>query len=104
MEISRRPFFPVVGAFTLNCCFYHIFYYFHLLPAPRSVELSSLTPVSVPGGASGAKRETAGFEPWICLEGCALVARTDQQLLVPTIDVVEVGFLGPRGVREDGFS
>jgi len=53
--------------------------------------------------ASGAKRETAGFEPWICLEGCTLVARTDQQLLVPTIDVVEVVFfLGSRG--EDGFS
>lgn len=34
-------------------------------------------------------RSSAGFEPWICLEGCTLVARTDQQLLVPTIDVVE---------------
>ena len=105
MEISRRPFFspffcckqglsPWTAAFT-------IFSYFHLLPAPRSVELSSLTPVvSAPGDATpGAKRPTAGFEPWICLEGCTLVARTDQQLLVPTIDVVEVGF----GRGEDGF-
>ncbi|CAL1158955.1 unnamed protein product [Cladocopium goreaui] len=51
--------------------------------------------------ASGAKRETAGFEPWICLEGCTLVARTDQQLLVPTIDVVEVTISDLHQITED---
>ena len=39
-------------------------------------------------GGSGSEW-TADLAPSICLDCCTLVARTDQKLLVPTIDVVE---------------
>ena len=54
-------------------------------------------------GRGGCANEWTDLAPSICLDCCTLVARTDQKLLVPTIDVVEEWGSGWKGLGGKGL-